>query len=188
MLGGVALWALVFDSGVHATLAGVALAFVVPMRAKPGEAQAPAERLEQKLGLWVAYGILPLFGLANAGLAFDTLPPGVMWDRLAIGTALGLFIGKQVGVYGAVLLAARLGLARLPAGVTRLQLYGGAVLCGIGFTMSLFIGDLAFRQGSRGDEVKLAVFVGSLASAALGLLILRAAARTQIAKAVAVAE
>jgi NhaA family Na+:H+ antiporter len=188
MLGGAVLWALVFHSGVHATLAGVALAFVVPMRAKPGESQAPAERLEQKLGLWVAYGILPLFGLANAGLAFDTLPPGAMWDRLALGTALGLFIGKQIGVFGAVLLAARLGLARLPEGVTRTQLYGGAVLCGIGFTMSLFIGDLAFRQTPRGDEVKLAVFVGSLASAALGMLILRLAARPKVAARVAVAE
>ena len=188
MLGGAVLWALVFRSGVHATLAGVALAFVVPMRAKPGEDQAPAERLEQKLGLWVAYLILPLFGLVNAGLAFDTLPPGAMWDRLALGTALGLFVGKQVGVFGAVLLAARLGLARLPEGVTRTQLYGGAVLCGIGFTMSLFIGDLAFRQTPRGDEVKLAVFVGSLASAAVGLVILRLAARAKVAERVVVAE
>ena len=188
MLGGAVLWALVFESGVHATLAGVALAFVVPMRAKPGEDQAPAERLEHKLGLWVAYGILPLFGLANAGLAFDTLPPGALWDPLAVGTVLGLFVGKQVGVFGAVLLAARLGLARLPEGVTRTQLYGGAVLCGIGFTMSLFIGDLAFRQTPRGDEVKLAVFVGSLASAALGLLILRLAARAKVAEGVVVAE
>ncbi len=188
LLGGAALWALVFDSGVHATLAGVAVAFVVPMRAKHGESHPPAERLERKLGLWVAYCILPLFGLANAGLAFDTLPPGVWTDRLAIGIALGLFVGKQVGVFGAVLLAARLGLARLPAGVTRLQLYGGAVLCGIGFTMSLFIGDLAFRQGPRGDEVKLAVFVGSLASAALGLVILLLAVRAKVAEPVAIAE
>jgi len=188
MLGGVVLWALVFHSGVHATLAGVALAFVIPMRALPNEDQAPAERLEHRLGLWVAYCILPLFGLANAGLAFATLPPGAMWDRLAIGTALGLFIGKQIGVFGAVLLAARLGLARLPSGVTRTQLYGGAVLCGIGFTMSLFIGDLAFRGTPRGDEVKLAVFAGSLASAALGLLILRLASRAKVAKTVAIAE
>ncbi len=188
MLGGVVLWALVFRSGVHATLAGVALAFVVPMRARAGEDQAPAERLEHRLGLWVAYGVLPLFGLANAGLGFATLPAGIWSDRLAIGIALGLFIGKQVGVFGAVLLAARLGLARLPDGVTRLQLYGGAVLCGIGFTMSLFIGDLAFRQSPRGDEVKLAVFVGSLASAALGLLVLRLAAQAKVAETVAVAE
>ena len=188
LLGGVVLWALVFHSGVHATLAGVALAFVVPMRERPGEEQAPAERLEHRLGLWVAYGILPLFGLANAGLGFATLPPGIWSDRLAIGVTLGLFLGKQLGVFGAVLLAARLGLARLPAGVTRLQLYGGSVLCGIGFTMSLFIGDLAFREGPRGDEIKLAVFVGSLASAALGLLILGLAARAKVAKPVVVAE
>ncbi|MBC7799847.1 MAG: Na+/H+ antiporter NhaA, partial [Gemmatimonadaceae bacterium] len=173
LLGGALLWVLVFQSGVHATLAGVALALVIPMQQRADEAQAPAERLEHGLGLWVAYAILPMFGLANAGLRFDTLPPGAWTDALAIGTALGLFIGKQVGVFGAVLLAARLGLARLPSGVTLPQLYGGAVLCGIGFTMSLFIGDLAFGQTPQGDEVKLAVFVGSLVSAVVGLVILR---------------
>ena len=177
LAGGAVLWLLVFESGVHATLAGVAVAFVVPMRAVPGEARAPAQRLEHGLGHWVAYAILPLFGLANAGLRFDTLPPGAWTDRLALGTALGLFLGKQLGVFGAVLAAARLGIARLPSGVTRAQLFGGAVLCGIGFTMSLFIGDLAFRASPRGDEVKLAVFVGSLLSAVLGLVILRAVSR-----------
>ncbi|HEY0206676.1 MAG TPA: Na+/H+ antiporter NhaA [Acetobacteraceae bacterium] len=179
LLGGAALWALVFGSGIHATLSGVALALVIPMRKRPGEAQAPAQALEHKLGQWVAYGILPLFGLANAGLRFDTLPPGAWTDRLAIGTALGLFLGKQLGVFGAVMAASRLGLARLPAGVTLPQLYGGAVLCGIGFTMSLFIGDLAFRGSPRGDEVKLAVFVGSLLSALAGLAVLAAASRVK---------
>ncbi len=177
LLGGAGLWVLMFVSGVHSTLAGVALAFVVPMRAQPGETTPPAARLEYGLGTWVAYAILPLFGLANAGLRFDTLPPGAWTDRLALGTALGLFIGKQVGVFGAVMTASRLGLARLPSGVTRGQLFGGAVLCGIGFTMSLFIGDLAFRTSPRGDEVKLAVFVGSLLSAVVGLVILRAVSR-----------
>ena len=175
LLGGLVLWVLVFRSGVHATLAGVALALVVPMEQDADG--SPAERLEHGLGLWVAYAILPLFGLANAGLRLDTLPPGAWTDALAVGTALGLFIGKPLGVFGAVLLASRCGLARLPAGVDRMQLFGGAVLCGIGFTMSLFIGDLAFRQTPRGDEVKLAVFVGSLASAAVGLLVLRLAVR-----------
>ncbi len=170
VVAGIGLWWLVFHSGVHATLAGVALAFAIP----PGEM---AERLEKRLGLWVAYGILPLFGLANAGLRFDTLPEGAWRDPLALGIAAGLFFGKQLGVFGAVMAAARLGLARLPAGVTRAQLYGGAVLCGVGFTMSLFIGDLAFRAGPRGDEVKLAVFVGSLVSAAMGLVILRVVSR-----------
>ncbi len=180
LLGGLALWALVFQSGVHATLAGVALAFVVPMRSRPDEDEAPAQRLERRIGRWVAYAILPLFGLANAGLRFDTLPEGAWTDRLAIGTTLGLFVGKQLGVFGAVMAANRTGLARLPAGVTLPQLYGAAVLCGIGFTMSLFIGDLAFRGSPRGDEVKLAVFVGSLVSAAVGLVILALASRSAV--------
>ena len=177
LLGGLVLWALVFRSGVHATLAGVALAFVVPMDRRGDEDQAPAMRLEHGLGLLVAYGVLPLFGLANAGLRFDTLPAGAWRDGAALGTALGLLLGKQVGVFGAVMAAARLRLARLPSGITTGQLYGAAVLCGIGFTMSLFIGDLAFRGTPRGDEIKLAVFVGSLASAALGLAILAVASR-----------
>ena len=177
VLGGALLWALVFRSGVHATLAGVALAFVVPMAPVANEDETPAARLEHALGPWVAYLVLPVFGLANAGLRFDTLPHGAATDPLALGTALGLLLGKQLGVFGAVTAAARLGLARLPAGITLLQLYGAAVLCGIGFTMSLFIGDLAFRGLPRGDEVKLAVFAGSLASAALGLLILALAPR-----------
>jgi NhaA family Na+:H+ antiporter len=177
LVGGVVLWALVFESGVHSTLSGVALAFVVPMERHGAERAAPAIRLEHALDRWVAYAILPLFGLTNAGLRFDTLPPGAWRDTLAIGTALGLFIGKQIGVYCTVTLAARLHLARLPAGVTKAQLYGGSVLCGVGFTMSLFIGDLAFRQTPRGDEVKLAVFVGSLGSALVGLAILAFACR-----------
>ena len=172
LIGGALLWVLVFRSGLHATLAGVALAFVVP--AKDG---GPALRLEHMLQPWVAFLILPLFGLANAGLRFDTLPSGAWRDPLALGTAAGLVLGKQIGVFGAVLAAARLRLAKLPAGVTLPQLYGGAILCGIGFTMSLFIGDLAFRSTPRGDEVKLAVFVASLVSAVLGLCVLGVATR-----------
>lgn len=170
LLGGLGLWVLVFRSGVHATLAGVALAFVIPMNGD----DAPALRLEHTLQPWVAYAILPMFGLTNAGLRFDTLPPGAWFDTLAIGTTLGLVLGKQIGVFASVMAAAKLGLARLPAAVTTAQLYGGSILCGIGFTMSLFIGDLAFRQTPRGDEVKLAVFVGSLISALLGLAVLAA--------------
>ena len=165
LLGGVLLWALVLRSGVHATLAGVALAFAVP-------AGRGAARLERRLGPYVAFLVLPVFGLMNAGLSFGHLPPGAGTDALGLGTALGLLVGKQVGVFAAVTGAARAGVARLPAGVTLWQLYGASVLCGIGFTMSLFIGELAFRDSPRGDEVKLAVFVGSLASAALGLGVL----------------
>ncbi len=168
LVGGAALWVLVYQSGVHATLSGVALAFVVPQSGTG----AVAERLERRLGPWVAFGILPLFGLANAGLQFDTLPPGAALDPLALGVALGLFLGKQAGVFGAVMLAIRLGLARRPNGVSTAQLYGGAVLCGVGFTMSLFINELAFRDGPQAGLVKLAVFAGSLISAAVGLAIL----------------
>ena len=173
LLGGAILWVLVFRSGLHATLAGVALAFVIPA----GGERDLALRVEHGLQPWVAFLILPLFGLANAGLSFDTLPPAAWRDTLALGTALGLVIGKQAGVFGAVLLAAKLKLATLPSGVTRPQLYGGAILCGIGFTMSLFIGDLAFRESPRGDEVKLAVFVGSIISAVLGLIVLSVTTR-----------
>ena len=168
LVGGAVLWVLVYRSGLHATLAGVALAFVIPS----GDDRSPALRLEHALQPWVAFAILPLFGLANAGLSFGALPPHAWHDTLALGTAAGLVVGKQLGVFGAVMLAARLKLAQLPAGVTRPQLYGGAILCGIGFTMSLFIGDLAFRASPRGDEVKLAVFVGSIISAIIGLVVL----------------
>ena len=172
LLGGLALWGFVFRSGIHATVAGVALALVIPLGPAGPEAPSPAARLEHALNPWVAFAILPIFGLANAGLRFDTLPAGAWADPLTLGIALGLLLGKQLGVFGAVYAATRLGLARMPAGVTLPQLYGAAILCGIGFTMSLFIGDLAFRESSRGDEVKLAVFIGSLIAAAAGFAVL----------------
>jgi Na+:H+ antiporter, NhaA family len=176
LLGGLVLWALVFRSGVHATLAGVALAFVVPAGEKEGRDSA-ADRLEHAIVPVVAFLVLPVFGLTNAGLSFGSLPSEPWTDPVAIGVTLGLLLGKQVGVFGGLVAATRMGLARLPAGSTLTQLYGAAVLCGIGFTMSLFIGELAYRGTPHGDEVKLAVFVGSLLSALLGLLILYLAPR-----------
>jgi NhaA family Na+:H+ antiporter len=167
LLGGALLWFLVLRSGVHATLAGVALAAVVPREV--------GERIEEAIEQPVAFVVLPVFGLANAGLSFAGLPPGAWADPAALGVALGLFLGKQAGVFSAARLALRLGLAHLPEGVSMRQLYGAAVLCGIGFTMSLFINDLAFRGVPREDEIKLAVFMGSLASAAGGLAVLWAA-------------
>ena len=169
LLGGAVMWLLLLRSGVHATLAGVALAFVIPKEA--------AERLTEVLNRPVAFFVLPIFGLANAGLSFAGLPADAWADPAALGVALGLFLGKQAGVFGAARLALRLGIAQLPEGVTTRQLYGAAVLCGIGFTMSLFINDLAFRGSPRGDVIKLAVFAGSLASAVGGLAILWAAGR-----------
>ncbi|OYV39171.1 MAG: Na+/H+ antiporter NhaA [Rhodospirillales bacterium 20-64-7] len=169
VLGGILLWGFVLHSGIHPTLAGVALAFAVPMG---GEADCPAHRLETGLGGWVTWGVLPLFGLANAGLRFGGISVADLTSPLVLGTTLGLLVGKQVGVFGAVYAAIRLRLAHIPGGVTLPQLYGGAVLCGIGFTMSLFIGDLSFHGSPLHAQVKLAVFAGSLLSAALGIVVL----------------
>ena len=137
LLGGGVLWFLVFRSGVHATLSGVALAFVIPASPGAGEVEAPAVRLEHKLARWVAYGILPLFGLANAGLRFDTLPAGVATDTLALGVALGLILGKQIGVFGTVVAAARLRLARLPGDALLLSFFPHMHLRGKSFEYSI---------------------------------------------------
>jgi NhaA family Na+:H+ antiporter len=170
--GGLALWSFVAASGVHPTIAGVALAFVVPMKPREGEDKSPAHRLEDELAGVVSVVVLPLFGLANAGLRLGTLPGGVFADPLVLGIALGLFFGKQIGVFGATRLASAAGLGRLPTGLTWGQIYGASVLCGVGFTMSLFIADLAFSTGPRHDEAKLAVFLGSIAAAVLALVVL----------------
>ena len=175
LVGGLVLWACLVRSGVHPTLAGVALAFVVPMAERHGD--SPALRLEEALGWWVAFVVLPLFGLSNAGLRFDLLTWRHVFDPVTLGIAAGLVFGKQFGVFGAVMLAWRTGVARPPGQLTPLQLYGAALLCGIGFTMSLFIGGLAFHGGERDAEVKLAVFGGSLISAVCGLAVLAFATR-----------
>lgn len=181
LVAGVVLWMLVFGSGVHATLAGVALALVVPLRARPTETEAPAIRLEHGLHPWVSFVVLPVFGLVNAGLDFSKLPTGAATNGLVLGVGLGLLAGKQIGVFGGVMLAVRAGLARLPEGCSALQLYGVSVLCGIGFTMSLFIADLAFGEGLKYELATLAIFGASLASALLGLVVL-AVARTGSAR------
>ncbi len=185
---GVALWGAVLASGIHATLAGVVLAFTIPLRARAsvgteraeGDAESsPVHRLEHALHPWVAYGILPVFGLANAGLSFDGISATALLGSVPLGVAVGLFAGKQVGVACACWLAVRLRWAEWPEGASALQVYGVAVLCGIGFTMSLFIGSLAFVSDALQDQVKLGVFAGSLVSAVAGYVILRLAASTQ---------
>ena len=180
LIGGAVLWAAIHRSGIHATLAGVALAFVVPMAERHGEPASPAARLQSGLESWVAFAILPLFGLANAGLQFSAVSGRTLADPVFLGIAGGLLLGKQVGVFGATMIAVRLGLIQLGAGLRRPVLYGGALLCGIGFTMSLFIGNLAFPSAARDAEVKLAVFCGSLLSAAAGLLVLRLTAKKPV--------
>ncbi len=173
LLGLVVLWCFLVRSGVHATLAGVAVAFVLPMQ----EGHSPGRVLEHALNPWVAFGVIPLFGLFNAGLDFGALSWRSLADPVVPGIALGLFVGKQVGVFGTTWLAARLRLIRLAEGLSWPLVYGASVLCGIGFTMSLFIGNLAFADGTRVAELKLAVFAGSLASALAGAAVVASAVR-----------
>ncbi len=172
LLLGAALWVLVLKSGIHATLAGVALAMTIPLRA--GD-RCPLHRLEHALHKPVAFGVTPLFGFANAGLSFAGVGLAALLDPVPLGVALGLFLGKQLGVFGVAFGLIKLGWARLPGGASFAQLYGVAVLCGVGFTMSLFIGALAFQDPHLIDETKIGVLAGSLASALVGLTILRLA-------------
>ena len=176
LLGGLVLWWLVLESGVHATLAGVALAMLIPLRkspAAPDHAESPLHRLEHSLHKPVAFLIVPLFGFANAGLSFAGVSPAALLDPVPLGVALGLFVGKQVGVFLTAVAIVRLGWADMPRDATATQLYGVSVLCGIGFTMSLFIGNLAFSDPLLIDETKIGVLVGSLVSALLGVIVLR---------------
>ena len=174
---GVALWFCLFASGVHAALSGVVLAFAVPLRTgHGGPSGSPAARLEHRLGPWVGFVVVPLFGFANAGVDLSGVSSATLFLPVPLGVALGLLLGKQAGVFGTCALAIRLGRARMPAGATWLQLYGTAVLCGIGFTMSLFVGLLAFALAPALEaQAKLGILVGSGLSALVGLVVLRGA-------------
>jgi NhaA family Na+:H+ antiporter len=174
---GAVLWFLVLKSGVHATLAGVALALTIPLKpspAAPDDAASPLHRLEHGLHGWVAFLVIPIFGFANAGVSFAGVGPSALLAPVPLGITLGLFLGKQLGVFGFGWLAIRSGLADLPANATWTQFYGIALLCGIGFTMSLFIGLLAF-PGSQAlqDQTKIGVLAGSLIAGVAGYLLLR---------------
>ena len=175
LLLGAALWVSVLKSGVHATLAGVVLAMFIPLKpAGEAEAARPAIRLEHAIKPWSAWFIMPVFAFANAGLPLAGLSLATLVAPVPLGILAGLFLGKQVGIMlGAGLLIA-CGLARLPDGATWRGLYGVAILGGIGFTMSLFIGNLAFEQNALLEvEVRLGVLAGSLLSAIMGYLVLR---------------
>ncbi|WNO53746.1 Na+/H+ antiporter NhaA [Stakelama saccharophila] len=173
----VLLWYFVFLSGVHATIAGVLAAFMIPITKSPGapdDAASPLHRLEHGLEYWVAFLIVPLFGFANAGVSFQGMSPGILLNTLPLAIALGLFIGKQVGIFGIIFLAFHTKFAKTPGGSTWTQVYGVSLLAGIGFTMSLFIGGLAFPGNELlVDEVKIGVLAGSVLSAAAGYLVLR---------------
>ncbi len=179
VLVGLVLWMAVFNSGVHATLAGVVLAAFIPLRKARGSMEDRGvpllRRLEHGLHPWVAFGILPLFAFANAGLSLAGLSPDALLQPVSLGVMLGLFLGKQAGIFAASWLAVRLRLAALPAGVNWPRLYGVALLCGIGFTMSLFIASLADAGAGGGlfDMARLGVLAGTLLSACAGYLVLR---------------
>lgn len=176
MLGAI-LWVLVFASGIHATLAGVMLALTIPLKLTPGtpeatHAESPLHRLEHFLHKPVAFIIVPIFGFANAGVSLAGLSMGVFSEPLTMGVATGLLLGKIVGVLGTVAVLVRLGLADLPAKASWGQMTGTAFLCGIGFTMSLFIGLLAFDDPTVQDKVKIGILLGSAVSGLLGAVCL----------------
>jgi len=177
---GAVLLLLVMMSGVHATIAGVLLALTIPLKTTPGKPEAapeisPLHRLERGLHIPVALIIVPIFGFANAGVSFANVTPAVLGDTLAVGVAAGLLLGKLIGVFGAVFVMEKSGLADLPANASWTQMLGVALLCGIGFTMSLFIGLLAFEDPAMQERAKYGILAGSLVAGLSGYAVLRLA-------------
>jgi len=169
---GIIMWVCVLKSGVHATLAGVALALTIPLRATDEHGHSPLRHLEHGLHRWVAFAILPIFAFANAGVTFKGIGLDSFVEPVKLGVSLGLFVGKQIGVFGVLWLMISRGFARMPDGANWLHLYGVSLLCGVGFTMSLFIGGLAWEHGNFDASVRLGVITGSIASAVAGFLVL----------------
>jgi NhaA family Na+:H+ antiporter len=183
LLLGAAVWFFVLKSGVHATLAGVALALTIPLRisrARPDDPASPLHILEHALHPWVAFLIIPVFGFANAGVSLTGMSWTALLEPVTLGIAAGLFVGKQVGVFFTTWAAIRLNLADCPQDASMSQVFGVSVLCGIGFTMSLFIGLLSFPNSpALQDAVKVGVISGSTFSAVIGTLVLAFARREQ---------
>ena len=172
LLVGAFVWVCVLNSGVHATLAGVATALAIPLTGAKKGTDGPLEALEHSLSPWVNFLILPIFAFANAGLSLYDISANDMLSQIPVGIALGLFLGKPLGIYGATRAALATGLGEMPAGASHMQLFGTAILGGIGFTMSLFIGMLAFPEPEASAEVRLGVLAGSLLSAVVGYIVL----------------
>ena len=173
VLAGIFIWVCVLKSGVHATLAGVVVALAVPLHGTDETGASPLERLEHNLAPWVLFGVMPLFAFANAGVSLSGMSFGSLFEPIPLGVALGLFVGKTVGIFGAVWVAVRWQVAAKPEGASWEQVLGVAMLGGIGFTMSLFIGMLAFPDPAYAAPLRLGVLVGSLMSAVGGYLLLR---------------
>lgn len=173
---GLILWIAVLKSGVHATLAGVVLAIFIPMKHRDIPDRSPLRELEHDLHTGVAFVILPLFAFANAGINLSGVNMEFIFHPVPVGIGIGLFLGKQLGVFGLCWLAIKLGLARLPTDSGWIGLYGISLLCGVGFTMSLFIGSLAFENlGDTGFDERIGIVLGSLLSGSLGYLVLHKA-------------
>ena len=180
---GIVMWVAMLKSGVHATLAGVILAMFIPMTSKTKKDYSPLKSLEHDLHSVVAFIILPIFAFSNAGISFVGLGVEEVFHSVPLGIALGLFIGKQLGIFGLCWVAIKLKFTSFPQGMSWGSLYGAAALCGVGFTMSLFIGSLAFEETGINllfDE-RLGIILGSLASGIVGYLALRFNLRTSSA-------
>ncbi|TFU06546.1 Na+/H+ antiporter NhaA [Polymorphobacter arshaanensis] len=179
---GIFIWYETLLSGVHATLAGVAVALTIPLRTAANEAvgdHSPLHKLEHALAPIVAFIIVPIFGFANAGVSLLDIAPGTALGGVPVGVALGLFLGKQLGVFGAIWAMVKLGFADMPVDASWRQIYGVAILCGIGFTMSLFIAALAFGEGSAENEIaKIGILAGSFISALVGWFVLNGSRRS----------
>jgi Na+:H+ antiporter, NhaA family len=177
ILIGIVLWACVLKSGVHATLAGVVIAMFIPLRAKNKLGGSPARSLEHGLHPWIAYAILPIFAFANAGVSLAGLSLEMLMQPITLGIALGLFFGKQIGIMTITAIGVATKICKLPKGVNWAQYYGMSLITGIGFTMSLFIGTLAFDSTENQTAVRLGVIAGSLLSGISGYLLLRFASK-----------
>ncbi len=173
VLLGIVLWVCELKSGVHATIAGVLTALTIPLKPAAEGGRSLLKQLEHELHPWVAFGILPVFAFANAGVSFKGVGLYNFIEPVKLGISMGLFVGKQIGVFGMIWLAIRTGLAPMPPGTTWSQLYGVSLLCGVGFTMSLFIGSLAFEHSSFEAPIRLGVLTGSVLSGVCGYLLLR---------------
>ncbi|BDX08589.1 Na+/H+ antiporter NhaA [Planctobacterium marinum] len=174
LLVGVVVWAAVLKSGVHATLAGFALAWFIPLKVKNPDGHPLLPHIEHALHPWVSFMVLPIFAFANAGVQIVGATMEDLFNPITLGIAAGLFIGKQIGIFGTCVLVIKSGLAKMPTGANWLQLYGVSLLCGVGFTMSLFIGSLAFEEQGMGYQlsVKVGVLMGSLLSAIVGAIVI----------------
>jgi NhaA family Na+:H+ antiporter len=172
ILLGILLWGAILDSGVHATIAGVLTALFIPMKSSKKEGNKPLITLEHMLHPWVAFCVLPIFAFANAGVSFSGMGLSDVMNPVSLGIVAGLVVGKQFGIFSALWLLTVTGFVRKPVGVNYVQLYAVSVLCGIGFTMSLFVGSLSYDDATYQVYVRIGVFIASVFSAVFGYLLL----------------